>query len=116
MGVLVHCSSVCYAVIQVSSKKDRPERLVIAYHDENCLRDLIASSSVCGFDIMVSHSLNRLSSKFTARQTPVPIYQFRSLGWLRIQYQAGPHHPNQGEQQLQDQTQGSESNDARLPC
>jgi len=48
MGVLVHCSSVCYAVIQASSKKDRPERLVIAYHDENCLRDLIAAPSIIG--------------------------------------------------------------------
>jgi hypothetical protein len=48
MGVLVHCSSVCYAVIQASSKKDRPERLVIAYHDEKCLRDLIAAPSIIG--------------------------------------------------------------------
>ena len=46
--VLLHCSSVCYAVIEASSKKDRPERLVIAYHDENCLRDLIAAPSIIG--------------------------------------------------------------------
>jgi hypothetical protein len=48
MGVHVHCSSVCYAVIQASSKKDKPERLVIAYHDENCLRDLIEAPSIVG--------------------------------------------------------------------
>jgi hypothetical protein len=48
MGVLVHCSSACYAVIQASSRKDRPERLVISYHDENCLRDLIAAPSIFG--------------------------------------------------------------------
>ena len=48
MGVLVHCSSACYAVIQASSRKDRPERLVISYHDENCLRDLIAAPSIIG--------------------------------------------------------------------
>jgi hypothetical protein len=48
MGVLVHWPSVCYAVIRASSKKDRPERLVIAYHDENCLRDLIAASNIIG--------------------------------------------------------------------
>jgi hypothetical protein len=48
MEVLLHCSSVCYAVIEASSKTDRPERLVIAYHDENCLRDLIAASSIIG--------------------------------------------------------------------
>jgi hypothetical protein len=48
MEVLVPCSSVCYAVIQASSKEDRPERLVIAYHDENCLRDLIAVPSIIG--------------------------------------------------------------------
>jgi hypothetical protein len=35
-----------YAVILASSKKDRPERFVIAYHDENCLRDLIAAPSI----------------------------------------------------------------------
>ena len=48
MGVLVRCSSMCYAVIQASSKKDRPERLVIAYQDEDCLRDLIAAPSIIG--------------------------------------------------------------------
>ncbi len=48
MGVHVHCSGVRYAVIQASSNKDRPERLVIAYHDENCLRDLIAAPSIIG--------------------------------------------------------------------
>src|SRR5258708_39870823 len=48
MGVHVHCSGVRYAVIQASSKKNRPERLVIAYHDENCLRDLIAAPSIIG--------------------------------------------------------------------
>jgi hypothetical protein len=48
MGVRVHCSGVRYAVIQASTKKDRPQRLVIAYHDENCLRDLIAAPSIIG--------------------------------------------------------------------
>ena len=48
MGVHVHCSGVCYAVIQASSNKDRPERLVIAYQDEACLRDLIAAPSIFG--------------------------------------------------------------------
>jgi len=48
MGVLVHCPSMCYAVIQASGKKDRPERLVIAYQDEDCLRDLIAAPSIIG--------------------------------------------------------------------
>lgn len=49
MGGLVHCSTVRYAIIQASTKKDHPERLVIAYPDENCLRDLIAASSIVGF-------------------------------------------------------------------
>ena len=48
MGVQFYCSAVRYAVIQSSSKKDRPERLVIAYHDEDCLRDLIAAPSIIG--------------------------------------------------------------------
>jgi hypothetical protein len=48
MGVLVHCSNVRYAVIQASSKQESPERLVIAYEDENRLRDLIAAPSIVG--------------------------------------------------------------------
>ena len=31
-----------------SSNKDRPERLVIAYQDEDCLRDLVAAPSIFG--------------------------------------------------------------------
>ena len=46
MGVQFYCSGVRYAVIQASSNKGRPERLVISYHDENCLRDLIAAPSI----------------------------------------------------------------------
>jgi len=44
--MLIHCSKVHYAIIQASSVKDHPERLVIAYPDENCLRDLIAGPSI----------------------------------------------------------------------
>jgi len=39
---------VCYALIWASREKDRPERSVIAYHDENCLRHLIAAPSIIG--------------------------------------------------------------------
>lgn len=46
MAVLFHCSNTRYAVIQASSKQERPERLVIAYEDENCLRYLIAAPSI----------------------------------------------------------------------
>ena|SRR5437588_7504584 len=48
MERLAHCSTVRYAIIQASSKKDHPERLVIAYPDENCLRDLTAAPSIVG--------------------------------------------------------------------
>ena len=48
MGVQFCCSDVRYAVIEASSKKDGPERLVIAYHDEQSLRDLIAAPSIIG--------------------------------------------------------------------
>jgi hypothetical protein len=37
-----------YAVIQACTKADRPERLVIAYQDEKCLRGLIATPSIIG--------------------------------------------------------------------
>jgi hypothetical protein len=49
MGALVQCSTVRYAIIQASSNNDDPERLVVAYPDENCLRDLIAAPSIVGF-------------------------------------------------------------------
>ena len=48
MEALVSCSSVCYAVIEASTKIDGSKRMVIAYQDENCLRDLIAASSIDG--------------------------------------------------------------------
>jgi hypothetical protein len=48
MGALVRCSTVHYAIIQASSRKDHPEILVIAYPDENCLRNLIAAPSIVG--------------------------------------------------------------------
>jgi hypothetical protein len=50
MGVHFHCSGVRYAVIGASSNKDKPERLVIAYQDEDRLRDLIAALSISGLD------------------------------------------------------------------
>jgi len=52
MRVHVHCSDVRYAVVQASSNKDKPERLVIAYQDEDCLRDLIAAPSIFGLGFM----------------------------------------------------------------
>jgi hypothetical protein len=54
-AALVQCPTVRYAIIQASSKRDHPERLVIAYPDENCLRDLIAGPSI-------------LSAGFTSRE------------------------------------------------
>jgi hypothetical protein len=50
MGVHVHCSGVRYAVIGASRNKDKPGRLVIAYQDEDRLRDLIAAPSIFGLD------------------------------------------------------------------
>jgi len=49
MGALFHCSNVHYAIIQASSVNNRPERLVIAYRGEDCLRDLIAGPSIIGY-------------------------------------------------------------------
>jgi hypothetical protein len=48
MGVQVHRSDVRYAVIKACNNKDTPERLVIAYQNEDCLRDLIAAPSIVG--------------------------------------------------------------------
>jgi hypothetical protein len=46
MGALLPCSTVHYAIIQASSKKDHPEKVVITYPDENRLHDLIAAPSI----------------------------------------------------------------------
>jgi hypothetical protein len=75
MGVLVHCSSMCYAVIQASSKKDRPERLVIAYQDEDCLRDLIAAPSIIGLGFAsreeaIPNLEGRMSDAAPSKQKP----------------------------------------------
>ena len=48
MEALVGCSTVQYAIIQASSKENHPEKVVIAYPDENCLRDLMAEPSIVG--------------------------------------------------------------------
>jgi len=46
MNVLLHSANVKYAVIQVSSKPDVPGRLVLAYRNEQSLRNLIADPSI----------------------------------------------------------------------
>ena len=48
MKALVHSSSVQYAVIQVSSAKDSPERSILAYSDEKSVCELIAEPSIIG--------------------------------------------------------------------
>ena len=52
MRGFVRCSTIRYAVIQASIEEDHPERLVIAYPNENTLRDLIAPSSIVGLGFM----------------------------------------------------------------
>ena len=83
MGVLVHCSGVCYAVIQVSSKEDRPERLVITYHDENCLRDLIAAPSIIGLGFAtreeaIANLEGHMSDAAPSKQKPRITAMFRA--------------------------------------
>jgi hypothetical protein len=46
MNVLVHSANVKYAVIQISSEPYSPGRLVLAYPDEQSLRNLIAEPSI----------------------------------------------------------------------
>ena len=46
MNTLVHSANVKYAVIQVSSESDSPGQLVLAYPDEQSLRNLIAEPSI----------------------------------------------------------------------
>jgi hypothetical protein len=48
MGAHIHRSGVRHSVIQASSNKDRPERLVAAYQDKNCLPDLMRAPSIFG--------------------------------------------------------------------
>jgi hypothetical protein len=48
MNALAQSANVQYAVIRVSSTKAFPERIVIAYPNENALRDLIAAPSIIG--------------------------------------------------------------------
>ena len=70
MGVDVHCSGVRYALIQASSNKDRPERLVIAYQDEGCLRDLIAAPSIFGLGFASREEAIANLKSFASDATP----------------------------------------------
>jgi len=75
MGVHVRCLGVRYAVIQTSSNKDRPERLVIAYQDEHCLRDLIAAPSIIGLGFAsheeaIANLEGHMSDAAPSKQTP----------------------------------------------
>jgi len=55
MAFHVNCTGVRYAVIQASSNKEKPERLVIAYEDEDCLRDLVAAPSILKVGFVSRH-------------------------------------------------------------
>jgi hypothetical protein len=70
MGVHVHCPDVRYAVIQGSNNKDKPERLVIAYQDEDCLRDLIAASSIFGLGFASREEAIANLENFASTVTP----------------------------------------------
>ena len=48
MNTLVQFAKVQYAVIQLSSITDPPDRLILAYTDERTLRALIAGRSIVG--------------------------------------------------------------------
>ena len=48
MNALFQFTKLQYAVIQVSSITDPPERLILAYRDERTLRTLIAGPSIVG--------------------------------------------------------------------
>lgn len=48
MDALLQVTKLQYAVIQLSSITDQPERLVLAYTDERTLRALIAEPSIVG--------------------------------------------------------------------
>ena len=48
MNALFQFTELRYAVIQISSITDPPERLILAYRDERTLRTLIAAPSIVG--------------------------------------------------------------------
>ena len=48
MNALLQITKLQYAVIQLSSITDPPERLILAYRDERTLRALIAGPSIVG--------------------------------------------------------------------
>jgi hypothetical protein len=80
MRALVQSSTVRYAIIQASSNNDDSERLVIAYPDENCLRDLIAAPSIAGIGFAsreeaVAKIVGRMSDlgASKAKHRPIPM-------------------------------------------
>jgi hypothetical protein len=82
MEEIVHCSNVHYAIIQASGMKDHPERLVIAYPDENCLRDLIAGPSIVGLGFTSREdALGKLAGRDSSGHM-----KNRTIGYRLLQY------------------------------
>ena len=78
MEALVGCSTVQYAIIQASSKENHPEKVVIAYPDENCLRDLIAEPSIVGLGFTsreeaMAKLVGRMPDSKASKRKPHPI-------------------------------------------
>jgi hypothetical protein len=96
MGVHVHCSGVRYAVIQASSNKDKPGRLVIAYQDEGCLRDLIAAPSIFGLGFASREeaiaNLNNFASDAAPLKQKSPIKAMFHATYANVE-SAGGHGP-----------------------
>jgi hypothetical protein len=70
MGVHVHCPDVRYAVVQASNHTDKPERLVIAYQEEDCLLDLIAVPSIFGLGFASREEAIANLESFASTVTP----------------------------------------------
>jgi integrase len=100
MSALLQFSKVQYAVIQLSSNTDPPDRLILAYTDERTLRALIAGPSIVGLgfwedirfeDLTVMARRSIVDQvvgkvKTEASKRPIPIDPFIAedmLAWYR---------------------------------
>lgn len=90
MNLLVHSANVKYAVIQVSSERDLPGRLVLEYPDEQSLRKFIAEPSIIarGFAdpeeaaVVAGNFTKSIASGGTERERRQNRYRKSSLGFL----------------------------------
>ena len=88
MNALAQSTKLKYAVIQISSVSDPPERLTLAYPDERTLRALIAAPSIVGLGFASREEA--VSTEYAILEKPVAPASATEFEGAPM----GQHHPH----------------------